>query len=184
MTSPSRCRITPRQVPESRPWSTDKMWVVAHLPWDLSRQQQSLVDLRVQFFPNFQLPQPLVQWHRPALTWTTQAETQLIYLCVYSVGIDIWSRHPERAAFRAQFIWSSLDVCFLMLPTMSLSPLWQHRSLHTQRRHVQMEPSEGWGCAQPFSWSSAKGLLWLGVSDNYPAGACAICSCGCLLLKR
>lgn len=137
--------------------------------WNLSKQQQGLAELHCQFFPHFQLPQALVQWHRPALTWTTWAETQLIYLCVYSIGSDIWSRHPERAAFKAQFIWSILDVCFLISHLQCLFlPCDNIGSLQglVQTRHVQMEPSGGRACFQPFSWSFAKGLLWPGVSDS------------------
>lgn len=155
----SRCRITLKQVPENRPGSTGKAWVVPHLPRGR---------VFTQFSPHFQLPWALVWWHRPVLTWTTWAETQLIYLCVYSVGIDIWSRHAERASSRAVYLIHSRCLLFNKSPPASLSPLWQTGSLQglVETRHVQMEPSGGWSCALPFSWSFAKGLLWLGVSDS------------------
>lgn len=124
------------------------------------------------------LPSPEQPGLRPS--WST--------FHVWCVSICTWSSQPERAAVRAQFIWSAPDRCLLCSkspPKCLFLPSDYTGSLQwlAQTRRVWMEPSGHRACDQPFSWSLAKGLLWSGISDDWSTRACATCSCGCLLLK-
>lgn len=173
-----------------RPQSTNKAWVVPHL---LLGSEHAAAELGWPLCSApcwFSAPSgtgAVAQTcpHLNNLGW----DSADLHLRVWYVGIDIWSSQPERAAFIGH---SSSDLflgryllCNKSPPKCLFLPSDYTGSLQqlAQTRQVLLKPSRHRACVQPFSWNLAKGLLWLGISDNWSTRACAICSCGCLLLK-
>lgn len=128
----------------------------------------------------------LVPWTCPHLNNLGWGSADLLFMCgVQALVSDLDSQKELLLGHSSSDLFQT-DVCSAVShpQSVSFSPVTTRGACSDLfEQGVCMEHSGHRACDQHFNWSLVKGLLWSGISVNLSTRACAICSCGYLLLK-